>query len=49
MAKGSGCSGYAGKISNKGSQEVKAVFPQSGGKSAKVTRGEDLRAKKSGK
>lgn len=49
MAKGNGCSGYAGKISNKGSQEVKAVFSQSSGKSAKVSKGDDLRTKKSGK
>lgn len=49
MAKGNGCSGYAGKISNKGSQEVKAVFSQPSGKSAKVVRGNDLRAKKGGK
>lgn len=49
MAKGNGCSGYAGKISNKGAQEVKAVFPQSCGKSSKVTTGNDLRNKKGGK
>lgn len=40
---------YAGKISNKGTQEVKAIFPTEKGKSGKVTRGEDLRSKKGGK
>ena len=40
---------YAGKISNKASQEVKAIFPAEKGKGGKVTKGEDLRAKKGGK
>lgn len=40
---------YAGKISNKGSQEVKAIFPTEKGKNGKVTKGEDLRSKKGGK
>ncbi len=40
---------YAGKIENKGSQVVEALFPAGRGKSGKVTKGEDLRAKKGGK
>lgn len=40
---------YAGKISNAGSQEVKAIFPAEKGKSGKVTKGEDLRTGKGGK
>lgn len=40
---------YAGKVSNKGAQEVKALYPQGKPKGAKVQKGEDLRAKKSGK
>ena len=42
-------SGYAGKITNKGNQEVKAVYAQSAPKSPKVKTGGDLRAKKSHK
>lgn len=38
--------GYAGSISNKGSQEVKAVFPQKPVKKGTVKEGGDLRAKK---
>ena len=38
---------YAGKISNKGSQMVKAPYAQEAGKTSKVVKGDDLRAKKS--
>ncbi len=41
--------GYEGKISNHGAQEVKAVFPQNGGKQGKTKTGGDLRAKPSKK
>ena len=34
---------YAGKIGNKGSQEVKAPFGQSKPKGGKVHKGDDLR------
>lgn len=37
---------YAGKLSNRGVQEVKAVFPQGKPKGGKVKRGEDLRSGK---
>ena len=51
MAKNSGCSGYAGKVQNQGTQNVKAPF--GGGGSSKGTQkitGNDLRTgKKSGK
>ncbi|MGN1413523.1 MAG: hypothetical protein ACI4WY_04680 [Anaerovoracaceae bacterium] len=40
---------YAGKISNAGTQEVKAIFPAEKGKGGKVTKGEDLRTGKGGK
>ena len=40
---------YKGKISNKGSQEVKAPYNQPKGKSPKVVSGGDLRARKSSK
>lgn len=36
---------YAGKISNKSSQEVDALFPQKKGKSPTVKKGGDLRVK----
>ena len=43
-------SGYAGKIKNTGSMEVKAVFTQTSGKKPSVKTGDDLRSsKKSGK
>ena len=43
-------SGYAGKIKNTGSMEVKAVFAQTSGKKPVVKTGGDLRSsKKSGK
>lgn len=48
MANGN-VSGYAGKISNKGAQQVKAVYSQGKAKSDKVTTGNDLRTKKNGK
>lgn len=41
------CSGYAGKISNAGAQRVEAVFPAKHSKASKVTKGDDLRVKKS--
>ena len=51
MAKNGGCSGYAGKVSNQGTQNVKAPF--GGGSSGKGTQkitGSDLRTgRKSGK
>lgn len=40
---------YAGKISNKSMQEVKAAYPQPAGKAPKKETGGDLRAKKGGK
>ena len=40
---------YKGKISNKGVQEVKAVYKTPAGKSPKVVSGGDLRAKSSKK
>lgn len=47
MAKNSNVSGYAGKIKNTGTQEVKAIFPTgSGGKHSKVIKGKDLRTGK---
>lgn len=49
MAKGKGCSGYAGKISNAGAQKVDAVFPAQHSKGSKVSKGSDLRSKKGGK
>lgn len=44
---GGGCSGYAGKIQNTGTQKVTAVFSGTGkaGKST-VKKGEDLRSGK---
>lgn len=36
---------YAGKISNKGSQKVDALFPQTKGKSGVKKTGDDLRSK----
>lgn len=36
---------YAGKITNKGSQTVEAIFKPEKGKSGKVKTGEDLRTK----
>lgn len=36
---------YAGKITNKGSQEVEAIFKPERGKSGTVKKGEDLRTK----
>lgn len=36
-------SGYAGRVTNKGSQEVKAPFTQPAGKTPVVKTGEDLR------
>ena len=44
MNKGS----YAGKISNKGPQVVKAPLSQGGSKGGKVIRGADLRTGKKG-
>ena len=41
--------GYAGKITNKGAQEVKAPFAQAEGKKPTVKMGGDLRSGKSGK
>lgn len=38
--------GYEGKISNHGSQEVKAVYSSEGGKAPKVKEGGDLRTGK---
>lgn len=40
---------YAGKVSNKGAQEVKALYPQGKPKGATVKKGGDLRSKKSDK
>lgn len=40
---------YKGKITNKVTQLVKAVFKQPAGKAPKVVSGGDLRAKKSSK
>ncbi len=40
---------YAGKIKNRGSQKVEALFKTAGSKSPKVKTGGDLRAKKSSK
>lgn len=40
---------YAGKIKNKGSQTVEALFKTNASKSPKVKTGGDLRAKKSSK
>lgn len=39
--------GYAGKINNKGSQKVEALFKTQGSKKPTVKTGGDLRAKKS--
>lgn len=36
---------YAGKITNKGSQTVEAIFKQESGKKGIVKKGEDLRTK----
>lgn len=36
---------YAGKITNKGSQKVDAIFTPERGKSGVVKKGEDLRTK----
>ncbi len=36
---------YAGKITNKGSQTVEAIFKQEGGKKGIVKKGDDLRVK----
>lgn len=46
MANG-GVSGYAGKVTNKSAQVVKAVYSQPNNKGSKVIKGEDLRTKKS--
>lgn len=47
MAKNGSVSGYAGKVKNTGTQEVKAIFPTgSGGKASKVKTGDDLRTGK---
>lgn len=40
---------YAGKIKNKGSQKVEAIFKTEGSKKPTVKTGGDLRAKKSSK
>lgn len=40
---------YAGKVTNKGNQEVKAGYAQKASKSPKMKTGGDLRAKKSHK
>ena len=40
---------YAGKITNKGAQEVKAPYAQAEGKQPKVVTGGDLRTGKKGK
>ena len=40
---------YAGKVTNKGNQEVKAGYVQKASKSPKMKTGGDLRAKKSNK
>lgn len=40
---------YAGKVTNKGNQEVKAGYAQKMSKSPKMKMGGDLRAKKSNK
>lgn len=37
---------YAGKITNKGAQEVKAPYAQGGGKEPKIKTGGDLRTGK---
>lgn len=37
--------GYEGKISNKGTQHVKAPYPQTKGPSSNVKKGDDLRSK----
>lgn len=40
-------SGYAGKVKNTGTQEVKAIYPKgSDGKTSKVKTGTDLRTGK---
>ena len=39
-------SGYAGKIKNAGTQEVKAPYTTKGAEAGTVKRGTDLRAKK---
>ena len=36
--------GYAGRVTNKGSQYIEAPFAQKKGKSAKIIKGGDLRA-----
>lgn len=36
---------YAGRIKNRGSQTVEAVFPNESGKKGIVKKGDDLRAK----
>lgn len=41
--------GYIGRIKNKGNQVVEALNKTSASKSPKVKKGNDLRAKKSGK
>lgn len=40
---------YAGKVTNKGNQEVKAGYAQKASKAPKMKTGGDLRAKKSHK
>jgi hypothetical protein len=40
---------YAGKIKNRGSQKVEAIFKTEGSKKPTVKTGGDLRAKKSSK
>lgn len=40
---------YKGKITNKVTQKIKAVFGQPAGKAPKVVSGGDLRARKSSK
>ena len=44
MKGGESMSGYAGKIGNKGSQQVNAPFKQSTPKKGSVKKGEDLRS-----
>lgn len=43
---GKGVCGYAGRITNAGTQKVEALFPTAAAKGAKATTGSDLRAKK---
>lgn len=43
---GKGGCGYAGRITNAGTQKVEAIFSTAAAKGMKVTTGSDLRAKK---